>query len=255
MKPRGETAVLEPRAANTKPLFIAHAAGAGCAPENTLAGVRLALRAGADGVEVDVRASRDGVPILLHDATLERTTDGSGAVADLTLAQIRRLDAGAKAFGGAFRGEPVPTLAEALSLTKGRALLVAEVKVPGLEETVLQVIAAAAAWPWVMVSSFHRPVVEKLKALAPQLACALVSRETAVKEDSAAFMDAAARLGVSAVALWHPHIDETVTAAAHRRGLAVHAWTVDQPQEIQRLARAGIDAIITNDPAAAAALA
>lgn len=239
--------------ANIKPLIVAHAAGAGLAPENTLAGVRLALQSGADGVEVDVRATCDGTPVLLHDATLDRTTDGTGPVADLAFAQLRRLDAGAKAFGGAFRGEKVPTLAEALDLTKGKALLIAEIKVPGVEAAILNVIDAAAAWPWVIVSSFHREIVRKLKGLEPRLTRALVSQEPAVREDTAAFMDAAVRLGVGAVALWHPCIDDSVVAEAHKRGLDVHAWTADDPEEVRHLAALGIDAIITDDPASAIA--
>ena len=116
---------------SSKPLIIAHAGGAALAPENTLAAVHLALTAGSDGIEVDIRATSDGVPILLHDATVDRTTDGAGSIADLTFEQVRKMGAGAKLFGGAFRGERTPTLAETLDKINGKALLVAEIKLPG----------------------------------------------------------------------------------------------------------------------------
>ena len=101
--------------AHSRPLVISHAACAGHAPENTIAGIRAALRLGADAIEIDVQASADGVPILMHDLTVNRTTGGSGAIAQLTLQQLRALDAGG--------GEPVPTLLDVLALTKGNALL------------------------------------------------------------------------------------------------------------------------------------
>ena len=108
-----------------RPLVISHRACAGHAPENTLAGIRRALELGADGIEIDVQATADGVPVLMHDLTVDRTTNGHGELAKMTLAELQALDAG---------GEPPPTLADVLQLTKGRALLVAEIKQPGIEK-------------------------------------------------------------------------------------------------------------------------
>src|SRR5512145_2204102 len=106
-----------------RPLVISHAACGGHAPANTLAGVRKAIELGSDAIEIDVQATSDGVPVLMHDPTVDATTNG--AVAGMTLAQMRELDAG---------GEPPPTLAEVLELTKGKVLLVCEIKQPGIEE-------------------------------------------------------------------------------------------------------------------------
>lgn len=97
---------------------IAHRGGAGIMPENTLAAFQRAIQLGCDYVEVDVRTTRDGKLVILHDSTLDRTTDGSGKVRDLTLAAVRRLDAGAK-FSPRYRGEKVPTLDEVFELCKG----------------------------------------------------------------------------------------------------------------------------------------
>ena len=108
-----------------RPLIISHAACAGHAPENTLAGIRKAIELGAEGIETDVQASADGVPVLMHDLTVNRTTNGSGDVAALSLAELRALDAG---------GESVPTLAEVLDLTMGKVVLIMEIKQTGIEE-------------------------------------------------------------------------------------------------------------------------
>ena len=116
-----------------RPLVISHAACGGHAPENTLAGVRAALDIGADAIEIDVQASADGIPVLMHDLTLDRTTSGKGDLSSFTAAQLATLDAG---------GEPVPTFAQALELTRGRALLVAEIKRPGCEEALADVKSA-----------------------------------------------------------------------------------------------------------------
>ena len=107
---------------------IAHRGASRCAPENTLAAFEAAIRQGVDAIELDVRLTEDGVPVVLHDDTLDRTTDGQGPVDALSYQLLRRLDAGAW-FGSAFRGERVPTLTEALECARGRCGVNVEIKV------------------------------------------------------------------------------------------------------------------------------
>src|SRR3990170_6996463 len=128
-----------------RPLVISHAACGGHAPPNTLAGVRKAIELGSDAIEIDVQASADGVPILMHDLTVDATTNGTGAVAEMTLDQLRALDAG---------GEPPPTLADVLAITKGRVLLVCEIKQRGIEQLLRHVVLEADALGDVMIWSF-----------------------------------------------------------------------------------------------------
>src|SRR5919201_2276293 len=115
-----------------RPYLLAHRGASGYAPENTIAAFERALALRADGVETDLRASNDGVLVLMHDERVDRTTDGEGAVAVLTLDELRRLDAGGS-YGPRFAGERVPTLDELLSRYGGRLPLCLEVKQPGIE--------------------------------------------------------------------------------------------------------------------------
>ncbi len=227
-----------------RPLIISHAACVGPAPENTLAGIRAALQIGADAIEIDVQASADGVPVLMHDLTLDRTTNGSGDIASLTLEQLQALDAG---------GEPVPTFAQALEMTRGRALLVAEIKRPGCERALAEVIRAAEAVADVMVWSFLPPALEAMRQAEPRVPSALlIAPQSMVNWPS--MQDLALRLDLQAVSVFHLNLDAGIIAQSRRRGLGIYAWTADTERDIQRLLDLGVDGIVTNYPERALAL-
>lgn len=227
------------------PLVISHAAYKGAAPENTLAGVRAAVALGVDGIEIDVQCSLDRVPVLMHDATVERTTDGAGPVARLTLAQLRAFDAAGASFGGAFAGECIPTLAETLDLTRGRCLLVVEIKGVGIERDVLNVIGAFPSD--VMVWSFRSETVARIRDLAPLIPCVQLLPDFA-QAAAEHYLACALRAGLQGVSVHHPAVSEELTHAAALRGLSVYSWTADEPAEQQRLAAAGVTGIVSNVP-------
>jgi glycerophosphoryl diester phosphodiesterase len=226
-----------------QPLVVSHAACAGHAPENTLAGLRLALHMGAEAIEIDVHLSADGIPVLMHDDSVDRTTDGRGAVASLTVAELRELDAGARSPFETFRGEKVPTLAEALELTHGRALLIIEIKPPDIEEAVLEVVHRAGALDWAMIWSFHPGVVAEVRRREPRVPAGLLTLSL-----SDAIAQQALELNAQATSVFYQNLSEERVRLAHRKALAVHAWTTDQPPEMRRLAAAGVDGIVTNFP-------
>jgi glycerophosphoryl diester phosphodiesterase len=230
---------------STRPLIISHAACAGHAPENTLAGLRLALHMGVDGIEVDVRASADGVPVLMHDATVDRTTDGQGEVSALTLAELRDLDAGAKAPDAVFRGERVPTLAEVLEAIAGRALLVAEIKQGGVEGAVLEAVRQADALAWAMTWSFDWGAVAQVRQLEPRLPCCLLVPQAANLQPA---VNHALTLGAQGLAVEFPALGADSVRKAHLRGLSVYAWTADRAPDVRGLIEAGVDGIVTNLP-------
>jgi glycerophosphoryl diester phosphodiesterase len=226
------------------PLVISHAACGGHAPENSLAGIAAALAWGADAIEIDVQATADGVPVLMHDLTVDRSTNGSGRVAELFLEQLRMLDAG---------GEPVPTLAEVLTETAGRALLVIEIKQPGIEEEIAAVVRDCGAVNDVMVWSFFPQALESMRRVEPRLPGGLLVAQESLSRWPQ-MRDLAVRTGLQAVSVFFAGIDGRLAGQCLRSGLALYAWTVDSDREIARLIELGIDGICTNFPDRAIAL-
>lgn len=221
------------------PLIIAHRGASGGAPENTVAAFGLAVEEGADGVELDVRLSADANVVVVHDATVDRTTDGRGAVSDLTAEQLRSLDAGA--------GQPVPTLDDVFQ-TFGPALLYnVEVKGAGLRDRGLEAAVADR------IAAYHlenQVVVSSFNPFALRRARRFLSRSTLVGRlwyrGSRWLTHVCAQVEAD-----HPHhelVDLAYVTWARQHGYRVHVWTVDDPSEAQRLASLGVDAIITNYP-------
>jgi glycerophosphoryl diester phosphodiesterase len=221
-----------------RPLVISHAACGGHAPENTLAGIRKAIELGAEAIEIDVQASADGEPVLMHDLTVDRTTNGQGAVAGLSLDELRALDTG---------GEPVPALAEVLGLTKGRVLLVMEIKTPGIEEHIARVVHDSKALDDVMAWSFFPQALEDMRREEPRIPCALLIGGEYMNQWPE-MRSRALKLGVQGVSVFYPAVDERVAEDCRRSGLALYTWTPDGRKEITRLARLGVDGICSNFP-------
>ncbi len=221
------------------PLITAHAACRGHAPENTLAGVRAALALGADAIEIDVRCTRDGTPVLLHDSTVDRTTDGEGEIAALSLRQARRLDAG--------EGERIPTLREVLREVAGRALLVLEVKPAGIEEELLAVVRRARALDWCAVHSFLPRVVERVRRQEPRMPCSLLTDGRRVVDWGQLFAFALS-LGAQGVSVHHGVVTPELVRGAHLRELRCSTWTVNRRDDVRRVAACGVDAITSDYP-------
>ncbi len=222
------------------PLITAHAACKGHAPENTLAGIRAAIALGADAIEIDVHCTRDRVPVLLHDPTVDRTTDGHGEIAALSLRQVRRLHAG--------DGERVPTLREVLREAAGRALLVLEVKAPQIEEQVLEVVDRARALDWCAVHSFLPQVVERFRsASGGRMPCSLLVGGQEVADWGRLFAFALS-LGAQGVAVHHGAVTPELVRAAHLRELRVSTWTANKRDDVRRVAASGVDAITSDYP-------
>lgn len=229
------------------PFVIGHAAAAGEAPANTLAGVRAALAAGAEAMEIDVQLAADGVPILMHDTTVDRTTNLAGEVHAFTAAQLAAADAG--------DGEPVPSLAEVLTLVAGRLTVMCELKAtPGdaaqdaaLVEAVLDVVTAAGARPWAAIHSFSPDIVALAREREPRVSAAIISGPVA-GDDLERLVMATLKRGGQAISVEHHSVDRAVVVSAKRRQLSVWAWTADTPADWDRLIAAGVDGIITNVP-------
>ncbi len=232
--------------ASLRPLFIwAHRGASAEAPENTLAAFRLAEEAGADGIEMDVHLTRDGHPVIIHDDTVDRTTDGRGRVQWLSLRQVRRLDAGSW-FAPEFAGEKVPILEEVLAWAKGRLRLNLEIKASAAGRAVLERLRDFPDCQ-VVISSFDHSLLEELRRKAAELPLAFLI-------DSRHWRRGLKRASACAAESINPRfslVSQPLVASSHRLGLAVYPWTVDDGQVLRRLRRAGIDGIFSNCPAQA----
>jgi glycerophosphoryl diester phosphodiesterase len=230
------------------PALIAHRGAGRLAPENTLAAVRVGASLGYTMFEFDVQLSGDGVPMLLHDPTLERTTDGSGIAGTRSFAEIARLDAGSW-HGSEYAGEPVPTLRSVGRFLTARGLAAnIEIKPgPGRAAETGAVVAAEAAWLWQrasippLLSSFSETALEAARDALPQLPRALLL--TQVPADWRARLQ---RLQCVAIDVDHRALTEEFVHQARQAGYRVLTYTVNTPQRAQLLRGWGVDCVITD---------
>jgi len=224
-------------------LNIAHRGASGTFPENTLSAFRAAIDAGADMCELDVQLTRDGAVVVIHDDTVERTTDGVGEVVKLTLEELKRLDAGAKFKGGAIKGERIPTLDEVFDVTSGRCGLNIELKAGGVENQVAQIMQARNAFGDSVVSSFDWGYLKKIQQLHFNIRVGLLAEEKPVD----LMMNAVAMRAHSINPRWDM-VTADLCKAAHERGLKLYTWTVDSDARMRALIECGVDGIMTNYP-------
>ena len=192
--------------------------------------------------ELDVQATRDGEVVVIHDETVDRTTDGAGAVAALTLAEIRKLDAGVK-FGERFRGERIPTLDEVLKAVRGKLGLNIEIKEGAVENEVCELMRAHDAIGTSMVSSFDWKALDTVRKINPAIRIAPLA-----EKNRDGLIDAAVARHAHAVNPRFNMVDAAFCDRAHARGLQVLVWTVDVPEAMKILIEAGVDGIMTNYP-------
>ena len=224
-------------------LNIAHRGASGTFPENTLSAFRAAIDAGAGMCELDVQLSRDGAVVVIHDDTVDRTTDGKGEVAALTLEELKRLDAGAKFKGGMIKGERIPTLDEVFAVTSGKCALNIELKAGGLEAQVAQIMQARNALSDSIVSSFDWESLKKIQQLHFNIRVALLAEEKPVE-----LMMSAVAMRAHAINPRWDMVTADLCKAAHERGFKVYTWTVDADARMRALMECGVDGIMTNYP-------
>jgi glycerophosphoryl diester phosphodiesterase len=223
-------------------LNIAHRGASGRLPENTLVAFRGAIDAGAEMCELDVQSTSDGAVVVIHDETVERTTDGAGAVKAMTLAELKQLDAG-RWFSVEFAGERIPALDEVFAIAGNRCALNIEIKAAGLERRVCDLIGAHRAMASAIVSSFDWDAIAIVRHLEPRVRIGLLASRWPARLVGAAF-----ELRAEAI---HPRADivtEDLCIAAHQRNLSVYAWVADEVDEMRRLIACGVDGIMTNYP-------
>ena len=240
--------MIELEAANTgKVLAIGHRGALGYAPENTMASFQLAVEMRVDVIELDIHMTRDGALVVMHDGNVARTTDGQGHIKEMTLAEVKALDAGAR-FSPRFRGERVPTLAEVLAWARGRIQLAIEVKgdpmpATGIEDKLVTLLRDQSMVDSVIAISFHHPVVRRLKELEPALATGILYCARLADSVGAA----RAALADSLRPDWQYWTADLVRTV-HEAGLTASTWNADDEPLMEYLVGLGVDSIGSNYP-------
>ncbi|HVC00505.1 MAG TPA: glycerophosphodiester phosphodiesterase family protein [Candidatus Dormibacteraeota bacterium] len=228
----------------TVPNVIAHRGASAHAPENTLAAFALAAGMGASFIETDLRCTRDGRFVLLHDARVNRTTDGRGRLTQLELGKVRRLDAGSW-FGRAFAGERIPTLEEGLALAGELGLgIYLEMKIP-LDTAPLSALAREfrpSDLDRVVFLSFRPAVLRAVQAVEPRSQTALLLRRARTS------VVAAGAAGIRILAPHRKRMTKRLVGQARRAGLDVVTWTVNRRREMRKMLALGVDGIMTDWP-------
>jgi glycerophosphoryl diester phosphodiesterase len=227
-------------------LVDAHRGASATHPENTLAAFRAALDVGVDSIEFDVRLSADGCPVVIHDPTVDRTTDGEGEVAELELNELRSLDAGGWK-DARFAGERIPTLDQALDLlatAHPRINVELKTRDPQTAETAVNAIEERRLHHRVMVSSFNAAHLRTVKSNLFNVWTHLFLEKPIRGGDWQTYV-----LYVNSFGLPKEHVTTEFVEHAHSYGKAVWVFTVDNPEEALELAALGIQCITTNDPA------
>lgn len=223
--------------------ITAHRGGARMAPENTVSALKYSIECGADFAEIDVQETKDGELILLHDNSLKRTAGVQKNVWDMTLAQIRKLDAGTS-FHKRFRGEKIPTLEEVLKFCKGKLDLNIEIKYngknKGIVNKVVRAIRKSDFQEHCVVTSMNYSFLEQIKKTAPEIRTGYIMTMT---YGSISRVSAADFFSVK-----YTYVDEDFVQEAHALGKEVHAWTVNYKGDARRMLDMGVDNMITDDP-------
>ena len=239
------------------PQIVAHRGASSLAPENTLPAFSKAMEDRADFLELDIHQSADGQIMVMHDSTVDRTTNGSGKIRDLTQAKIKQLEAGEK-FSSVFKGTKVPTLAEVFDLVQNRNIqVIVELKdgnsiYPGIEEKVVAMIRDRKIEKQVVLKSFNTALLKRLKTLAPDI------RQIQVYIYANPFFIVTTKPQFKNILHWNgdflqPHarlLSKSFVRHAHAQGYKVIAWGVNHDSTYEHMVRIGVDLIETNNPAA-----
>lgn len=233
-----------------QPIIFAHRGASAYAPENTLAAFELAMEQHADAIELDVKLSSDGQVVVIHDTTVDRTTGSRGRVKELSLANLKALDAGSF-FSGNYSGEKIPTLAEVFEAFGMRTFINVELtnyNTPrdGLVEAVCSLVQKFGLQERVMFSSFFASNLTKARALLPGVPRGLLAFNGLLGAWARSFGFAFGRFQAL-----HPNIKDVTpeqVQRVHRLKRRIHVWTVNAADDMRRLFRRNVDGIFTDDP-------
>jgi glycerophosphoryl diester phosphodiesterase len=216
-------------------IVVGHRGAAAVEPENSLRGFRYAIDLGVDFVECDVHLTRDGQLAVIHDETVDRTTDGSGRVGEFSMEELRRLDAG--------KGERIPTLEEVLGVTRGRVKVLVELKGAGVEEKAVETVRGAGMTGEVIFTSFHLERIERVREIDPGLTAGAI-----FSQPPADFCERARAAGATTMGVQHRNLTGDLVREAQGQGYVIRAWNPDTEPEMEAMVDLGVDGIGSNRP-------
>ncbi|MEM3708310.1 MAG: glycerophosphodiester phosphodiesterase family protein [Nitrososphaerales archaeon] len=215
--------------------IIAHRGASAYEPENTLRAVKRALELNAKMIEVDVRLSKDEQIVVIHDESVDRTTNGKGLVKNLTLEELRKLDAG--------KGEKIPTLQEVINAVRKKAILIIEIKVLNIEDSIVRTIEKEGIENEVIVTSFNHHILKRIKNLNPTIKTGVIFKCHPIKS-----VDLALNANAESLFPEYRYLSKEMVNEAHKNNLRIFPWTIDDPSIANELIEIGVDGIVTNKP-------
>lgn len=240
-----------------KPIITAHRGASSLAPENTLASIKAALKLNPDRIEIDVQQTLDSVVVLMHDITLNRTTNGTGLIKEKTFKAISKLDAGSW-FSSTFIGEKIPILEDAIQLTKGKCQLIIEIKkgsdfYPNIEKNILNLIVKHNAEKWVIIHSFDYAVLEKIHNLNSnipihKLFFGKLKSLPYVISNKLEYLDIEKYTFIKEYSINYVFANKETISYLKSKDKKINVWTVNDYKNINELMALGIDGIITDNP-------
>jgi glycerophosphoryl diester phosphodiesterase len=231
-------------------MITGHRGAAALAPENTLAGIQKAVESGIKWIEIDTQLSADNVPVIIHDKTVKRCTNGKGRVGELTLAELKALDAGSW-FSSEFEGETIPTLEETLLACQENGLnMNLEIKIhnenevkPLVEKVVETVKQLNFPIEKLLFSSFSQTALAHCQALFPE-----VRRGFITEHKPSNMLDTIKPLNLYSLHIDHRILNETLAKSIKDMGLTLMIWTLNDPKKVDKFTAWGVDNIITDKP-------
>lgn len=215
-------------------IIIGHRGAAALEPENTLLSIERAMDIGVDAVEIDVHLSKDKELVVIHDATVDRTTNGTGLVSSYTVQEIKRLDAG--------KGEAIPTLQEVINLIDKRVMLIIELKEEGTEKSVVDLIVRNDLIDKACVISFWHRLVKTVKEMDSRIKTGVLLVGSPVSTCIAT------QASADTLVMKYTFVDQELVEIAHKKGFKVFIWNIDDQDLLKPYVGMGVDAIGSNDP-------
>jgi glycerophosphoryl diester phosphodiesterase len=216
-------------------MIVGHRGAAGYEPENTLLSFQKAIEIGVDWIELDVHRSSDGHLMVIHDDTVDRTTNGHGKVSEMTLAELKKLDAG--------KGQQIPALQEVIDLARGKVKTIIEIKQAGTEVDVMDAVERNDLVNAAMVASFHTYSIRRIKELSPRIMTAAIVSRLPID-----FKALALDVMADSIFMRKDIVSQAIVDEAHKNGFTINVWNEDTPEEIRKYAAMGPDMMSSNYP-------